>query len=125
MKKGTSQENWPETYRQRRNWIRKEMGKSVILWIGHILQPRNFPSGAYSFRQNSHFLYYTGLSEPDMVLLSFPEPDHDILFSKPESMDDIVWTGPKRSQAELVHEAGIDTMEDLQRAEALWLTLSR
>jgi Xaa-Pro aminopeptidase len=109
--------NWPEIYRQRRNRIREDVGDGAILWMGHILQPRNFPSNTYPFRQNSHFLYYTGLSEPDMVMLSFPEPDHDILFVKPESMDDIVWSGSKRSQVELAGDAGIEKIEDLERLE--------
>ncbi len=117
MNTSSLHENWPETYRQRRNGIRKEIGEGVILWIGHILQPRNFASNAYPFRQNSHFLYYTGLSEPDMALLSFPEPDHDILFAKPESMDDIIWGGPKRSNIDLARDAGIDKVEDLEHLE--------
>jgi Xaa-Pro aminopeptidase len=117
VKTSSLDENWRETYRQRRNQIRKEVGEGVILWIGHILQPRNFANNAYPFRQNSHFLYYTGISEPDMALLSFPEPDHDILFSKPESMDDIIWSGPKRSRTDLAHDAGVDAVEDMERLE--------
>lgn len=109
--------NWPEIYRQRRDRIRAEMGGGIILWLGHILQPRNYADNTYRFRQNSHFLYYTGLSKPDMALLSFPEPGHDILFLRTPSIDDIVWTGPQPSSADLAHSAGIDTVEDLDRLE--------
>jgi Xaa-Pro aminopeptidase len=109
--------NWPEIYRQRRNRIRKDVGGGVILWIGHTLQPRNYADNTYSFRQNSHFLYYTGLSKPDLAVLSFPEADYDILFSKPTSIDDVVWTGPQPSRTELAREAGIDTVEDMERLE--------
>ena len=109
--------NWPEIYKQRRNIIRRDVDDGAILWIGHVLQPRNFPSNEYPFRQNSHFLYYTGLSLPDMAMLSFHEPDHDILFAKPESMDDIIWSGSKRSRVELAGGAGIEKVEDLDRLE--------
>jgi Xaa-Pro aminopeptidase len=115
VKTSSSQANWSEIFKQRRNKIRGEIGGGIILWIGHVLQPRNYADNAYSFRQNSHFLYYTGLAEPDLAMISFPEPDHDILFCKPASMDDIVWSGPGPSRMELAHEAGIDIVEDPER----------
>jgi Xaa-Pro aminopeptidase len=109
------QANWPEIFKQRRNKIRREIEDGIILWIGHVLQPRNYADNAYLFRQNSHFLYYTGLAEPDLAMISYPEPDHDILFCRPASMDDIVWSGPTPSRIELAHEAGIDMVEDPER----------
>jgi Xaa-Pro aminopeptidase len=117
VKTSSIQANWPEIFRQRRNKIREQVGGGIILWIGHGLQPRNYADNTYPFRQNSHFLYYTGLAEPDLVLLSFPEFDHDILFSKPASIDDIVWTGPKPSRIDLARNAGIETVEDIERLE--------
>jgi Xaa-Pro aminopeptidase len=116
VKTSSTQANWPEIYRQRRNSIRKQVD-GAILWVGHILQPRNYADNAYPFRQNSHFLYYTGLAEPDMAMLSFPEFGHDILFSKPAGIDDIVWTGPKPSAIDLARDAGIDAVEDMERLE--------
>ncbi len=117
VRTSSTQADWPAIFRQRRNKIRDEVGDGIILWIGHILQPRNYADNAYPFRQNSHFLYYTGLSEPDLAMISFPEPGHDVLFSKPESIDDIVWTGPKPSRIDLAHEAGIESVEDIERLE--------
>ena len=117
MRTSSKQANWPEIFRQRRNKIRSDIGGGIILWIGHILQPRNYADNAYPLRQNSHFIYYTGLSEPDLAMISFPEPDHDVLFSKPANIDDIVWTGPRPSPADLAHEAGIDKVEDIASIE--------
>jgi Xaa-Pro aminopeptidase len=111
------QPDWPEIYRQRRNKIRAEVGDGIILWLGHIQQPRNYADNCYPFRQNSHFLYYTGLSKPDMAVLSLPEHDYDVLFYKPTSMDDIVWSGPEPSRIELARSAGIETVEDLDHLE--------
>ena len=106
-------EDWSDIYRARRNAIREVAAGGVILWLGHLLQPRNYAANTYPFRQNSHFLYYTGISEPDLALLSYPEKDHDILFSRPVTMDDIVWSGPGRTRAEMAREAGIETVEDI------------
>ena len=111
------QVNWPEIYKQRRNRVREEVGGGVILWLGNALQPRNYAAETYPFRQNSHFLYYTGLSMPDYALLSYAEPDHDVLFAEPKSLDDIVWSGPQHTHAEPARDAGIDIVEDAGRLE--------
>jgi Xaa-Pro aminopeptidase len=115
----TSTADWPEIYRQRRNEIRAKAGDGVILWMGHVLQPRNYADNTYPFRQNSNFLYYTGISEPGLAMLSFPDSDHDILFSKPASIDDVVWTGPGASREELARDAGIAEEEDIDRLQEL------
>jgi Xaa-Pro aminopeptidase len=107
--------DWAKIYRERRNRLREAVGGGVILWLGSMLQPRNYADNSYPFRQNSHFLYYTGLSEPDLALLSYPEADYDVLFSRPASMDDIVWSGPGHSRLDMAAHAGIETVEDIGR----------
>lgn len=112
MRTCSRQAEWSKIYRQRRNRIRAQAGNDLILWLGHSPQPRNYTANPYLFRQNSHFLYYAGLSEPDLAMLSFPETDHDILFATPLGMDDIVWTGPKPSHPELARECGIVSVQN-------------
>lgn len=104
-----------EVLRQRRNRIREAVGGGVILWLGHVLQPRNYTDNTYSFRQNSSFLYYTGLAEPDLAVLSFPDPDNDILFSRPTTIDDIIWSGAGEERMKMARQAGIETIEDIDR----------
>jgi Xaa-Pro dipeptidase len=104
-----------ETYRERRNKIRDAVGGGVILWLGHMLQPRNYTDNTYPFRQNSHFLYYMGLHEPDLAVLSYPERDNDILFAKPTTMDDIIWSGASQERMNMARQAGIETIEDIGR----------
>ncbi|MBN1567690.1 MAG: aminopeptidase P family protein [Acidobacteria bacterium] len=108
---------WADIYRGRRNHIRSKIGDGITLWLGHSLQPRNYTDNTYPFRQNSHFLYYTGLSQPNLALLSFPEPDHDVLFAQPENIDDIIWSGKRLSPHDLACDAGIETVEDEERLE--------
>ncbi|HYK92183.1 MAG TPA: aminopeptidase P family protein [Acidobacteriota bacterium] len=115
MAKHNVEVNWAQVYRERRNRIREAVGGGVILWLGHMHQPRNYADNTFTFRQNSHFLYYTGLSEPDLALLSFPERDYDVLFSKPVTVDDIVWSGPGYSRVDMARDSGVDTVEDLSR----------
>jgi len=118
MSEQTLNASWPDIYRARRNEIRQVAAGGVILWLGHVLQPRNYAANTFPFRQNSHFLYYTGLAEPDLALLSYPDADSDILFSRPESMDDVVWNGPGKTRLDMAREAGVETVEDIDRLGA-------
>ncbi len=104
-----------QVYKDRRNKIREAVGGGVILWLGHTLQPRNYTDNTFPFRQNSHFVYYTGLAEPDLAVLSFPERDNDVLFSRPTTMDDIIWSGAGQERINMARQAGIDTIEDIGR----------
>lgn len=105
----------PEVYVERRNRIREAVGDGVIVWLGHVPQPRNYLANTYPFRQNSHFLYYTGLSQPELALLSYPERDFDVLFSRVPSITDIVWTGGGDDRAAMARRAGVETIENIER----------
>ncbi len=111
----TNSSAWVQVYKERRNRLREAVGGGVILWLGSMLQPRNYADNTYPFRQNSHFLYYTGLAVPDLALLSYPEADCDVLFTRPEGIDDIVWKGPGHSRMDMAGLAGVDTVEDISR----------
>jgi Xaa-Pro aminopeptidase len=115
--KDGSKVDWPQIYRQRRNQLRKKFGHDVILWMGHVPQSRNYADETYPFRQNSHFLYYTGLSQPEMAMISFPQKDHDILFARHEDIDDIVWSGSRPAPINIAQAADIVEVEDIDRLE--------
>ena len=118
MSEKTAGHSWPEIYRHRRERIRELIGNGVILWLGNSLQPRNYEGNTYLFRQNSHFLYYSGLSKPDLAMLSFPDSGRDVLFAESPDMDMVIWNGPERSIVDLAQDAGIDTVEELKQLES-------
>ena len=74
--------------------------------MGSDLVPRNYPHANYPFRQNSHFLYYTGHALPGAALLIDPDGT-ETLYVPEVNLGDIVWTGPLPSPAEIAREAGI------------------
>ncbi len=92
-------------YAKRRADLRKAVGRGPILLHGSNLVPRNYPDNTYPFRQNSHFLYYTGLAVPGLALVM--DGDRETLFAPRATMDDIVWTGPVDSPEALARRAGI------------------
>ena len=115
VKTCSTKANWRTIFRSRRNLVRSAVGDGAILWLGHSPQPRNYTNNVFPFRQNSHFLYYTGIAEPDLAMISFPEPDADILFAQSDDIDDIVWSGPGISPREMAHSAGIGRVEDMAK----------
>jgi Xaa-Pro dipeptidase len=115
MRESRSKADWAEIYRDRRNRIRQAVDGGVILWLGHSLQPRNYKDNTYPFRQNSHFLYYAGISIPDLALLTYPERDYDVLFSKPSSLEEIVWSGEIQGRVDIARGAGVEMVEDSAR----------
>ena len=116
--------DWAEIYSARRNSVREALGGGVVLWLGHMRQPRNYADNEFPFRQNSNVLYYTGLGQPDVAVLSYPEKDYDVLFAPQATMDDIVWSGAGHARLDMARHAGIETVEDLGRL-GVYLTKAR
>jgi len=96
-----------DTYKERRTGLRAALDGGVVLWLGNALQPRTYPANTYPFRQNSHFLYYAGLSDPDLAVLSWVDEERDVLFATPLTIDDIIWDGPLPTAEERASLAGI------------------
>ncbi len=83
-----------ETYRARREALRANVEGGAILILGNDEAPKNYVDNPYPFRQDSHFLYFAGVSESGMAMLI--EPDgRDLLFGRPSSPDDLVWHGQR------------------------------
>lgn len=87
------------TYAARRKALRDAIPQGAILIMGNNEAPRNYADNVYPFRQDSHFLYYTGVSRPDLALLI--EPDgRAVLYGTPEHRDDVIWSGPHPTLAD-------------------------
>ena len=100
-----------ETYRSRREELRKAVKGGAILILGNNDAPKNYEDNVYPFRQDSHFLYYAGINETGMAALI--EPDgRDILFGRPHDPDDLVWHGPRPHVGDHATAAGFgDSMD--------------
>lgn len=84
---------------------------------------RNYPANPYPFRASSHFLYLTGLSIPQAVLLL---QDHtSVLFVEPAAEDDALWHGPTPSWAEWQQLSGVDRVCPLSELAAALQVLPR
>ncbi len=80
----------------------------IILILGNSEAPCNYPSNCYKFRQDSSFLYFFGINEPDMAAVLDTATGEQILFGNDVDIDDIIWMGPQESVAEKAQKIGIE-----------------
>ncbi|MFH1842935.1 MAG: aminopeptidase P family protein [bacterium] len=86
----------------------------AILLLGNDEASRNYPDNVYPFRQDSSFLYFTGLRQAGQALLLLPDGE-ECLFGTPEHPDDVVWSGPHPTLHDHAVAAGIAGAEDLAK----------
>jgi Xaa-Pro aminopeptidase len=92
------------TRSDRRQALRAEVPDGAILISGNVLMARNYVDNHFPFRQDSHFLYYVGVIQPEMALLIYPGGE-EVLFGYQPTLDDFVWNGPMASLEEHAAEA--------------------
>ncbi len=104
-----------EVYSERRRVLREAFPDGDILILGNDYASRNYVDNVYPFRQDSTFLYYGGVSRPDLALLIGAD-GRTVLYGRRAGSDDLVWFGPHSSLDELAESVGCDgrgTRQDL------------
>ena len=96
------------TYIERRTQLCKAIGSGQILLLGNQELGMNYSSNTYHFRQDSTFLYYTGLDRPGLAAIIDASTGETTVFGEELTMDDIVWTGAMPTIAEMAAKAGIE-----------------
>jgi len=105
-------------YKARRQQLKQQVGKGLILLMGNEESGMNYKDNVYHFRQDSTFLYYFGLDKAGLVGIIDIDNDRETVYGKELSMDDIVWMGPQPSLAEQAAGAGIDHTDTPQAIKA-------
>lgn len=98
----------PELYHTRRAALAVDIRDGLIVLPANDEVGMNYRDNAYPFRQDSSFLYYTGLDRPGLVLLIDSHTGESILMGDDATVSDIVWTGPVPTLHELAEKSGID-----------------
>ena len=96
-----------ETYIQRRQRLKKDIGTGIILLLGNEDTGMNYKDNCYPFRQDSSFLYFIGLDKPSLAAVINIDEDKEIIFGNDPTIDDIVWMGTQPSVSELAAPTGI------------------
>src|SRR5689334_377087 len=94
-------------YITRRQQLRSKLTNGIVLLLGNEDSSMNYKDNCYPFRQDSTFLYYTGLDQPSLAVVLDLDENREILFGENASIDDIIWTGPQPQVQELAEMVGI------------------
>ena len=99
-----------ETYRNRRETLKKAIGKGQIFFLGNHEAPMNYTDNTYRFRQDSSFLYYFGINLLGLSALIDIENNKEIIFGEEYTIDDIIWIGQQESLKSLAEKIGINNV---------------
>lgn len=91
----------------------------VILILGNSEAPCNYPGNCYKFRQDSTFLYFFGINEPDMAAVIDTATGEQILFGNDVDIDDIIWMGPQESVAEKAQSVGVGKSSPMSQLQSV------
>ena len=96
-----------KVYSERRSVLREKIGSGLIIFIGNNDAPCNYPSNAYTFRQDSSFLYYFGQNRDALAGVIDADSGQEWLLGDDIDLDDIIWTGFVPSVADMAADCGI------------------
>ena len=106
-----------EIYRARRQRLKELVGSGVILLLGNEESSMNYKDNVYHFRQDSSFLYFFGLDLPHLAAIIDIDEDTEIIFGDELTIDDIVWTGPMPSLADLAAKVEVQKTKSFNSVE--------
>src|ERR1700712_1792297 len=98
-------------YRARREKLKQQVGRGLILLLGNEESSMNYKDNLYHFRQDSSFLYFFGLDKPGLSGIIDIDNDKEILFGNELTLDEIIWMGPQISLAEQADKTGITNVQ--------------
>ncbi len=104
-----------ETYIFRREQLKRKFQSGVLLFLGNDECGINYEDNTYYYRQDSSFLYYFGISRPNLAALIDIDENREYIFGDEATIDLIVWTGSQPSIQELAERVGVQNTDSLSR----------
>ncbi len=95
-------------YKDRRNRLKNEIQGGLIFFPGNQEVSFNYPANTYAFRQDSTFLYFFGLDQPDLAGIMDLDTGKDILFGNDIEIGDIIWMGRQPSMKDRGEQIGVE-----------------
>ena len=114
-----------EIYIERRAQLQQKVERGIILLLGNKESSMNYTDNWYPFRQDSSFLYFTGLDKPNLSLIIDIDNNKEILFGDDLTVDEVIWHGRQKTIQQQASLCGIGTVQPLQSLAATIIGLSK
>ena len=112
-----------EIYINRRTQLKNLVGSGIILLIGNEQSSMSYKDNWYPFRQDSSFLYFTGLDTPGLAAVIDIDNNTEMIFGAESSVEDIIWNGHTPSLKEMAELSGCLTTKPFKELEAIIKTV--
>lgn len=112
-----------EIYNNRRNQLKTLVGGGIILLIGNEQSSMSFKDNWYPFRQDSSFLYFTGLDTPGLAAVIDIDNNTEVIFGEESGVDDIIWNGHTPSLQAMAELSGCSTTKPFKELEVFIKTV--
>ncbi len=103
-----------EIYKQRRARLAEILRSGILILPANSMSSMNYRDNHYPFRQDSSFAYFTGVNQPDAVLLMDLNAGEEYLFARAQTVTDIIWEGKQANLQQLGEQAGISKVKDIK-----------
>lgn len=96
-----------QTYQSRRDILIRNLSGGIVLLFANQESPMNYAGNTFRFRQDSSFLYFTGIDEPGIAAVIDVDENSSTLFADELEMDDIIWMGALEPFSQKAAKAGM------------------
>ena len=96
-----------EVYIKRREKLKAEFSNGKLLFLGNDECGINYADNTYFYRQDSSFLYYFGVSKPNLIALIDIDEDREYIFGDNPTIDSIVWTASQPDIKDIAERTGV------------------
>lgn len=96
-----------DVYASRRAALTARFDGGLLLFPGNVESPMNYEDNCYRFRQDSTFLYYFGLDQPDLAAVIDVDEGTSTIFGDELTIDHIVWMGDLPTIADRAQRVGV------------------
>lgn len=107
----------PKIYKERRNELKKKIKSGLILFLGNDESPMNYTDNTYRFRQDSTFLYYFGIDEPNFAAIIDIDENKEMIFGNDFTIDEIIWMGPQKTVKQKASRCGVKQTYSMSELE--------
>ena len=73
--------------------------KGIILFVGNVEAPAQYKDNCYKWRQDSSWLDYFGLDDPQYAAILDIESGRETIYADDVEIGDIIWMGPQPTVA--------------------------
>jgi Xaa-Pro aminopeptidase len=101
-------------YQERRNRLSAVFSEGIAIFLSNGESPANYPSNTYHYRQDSNFLYFFGLTLPNIVGIIDFEQRKSLLFGDDFTIDDIIWMGDQPKLSDLGTKIAVEEVRPLE-----------